>query len=204
MLSNGVSLPGLAAEWLLPCCDKDAQIVPGEVHRIQQFTGLSAGWLLSLCEKGEQFLVAKLATFDYTSYLLNLLTVVLTFFTCSAKVQVPQFLLSANCFTRFAKVHRLSLPTSPFCPIDPPSWLPFAFVWGIVLVFCQLLVSFFCPMTGHKEHWHNKHIPIEEILNAFAKARSNQRVQRASNPRSTVPIFHIPPSPFSMLHRSYF
>ena len=131
-------LPGLQ-----PRCDKDAQIVPGEAHSIQQFTGLSAGWLLSLCEKGEQFLVAKLATFDYTSYFLNLLTVALTFFTYSAKVQASQFLLSANCFTRLAKVHGLSLPTSPFCPIDPPSWLPFTFVWGVALVFCQLLVSYF-------------------------------------------------------------
>ena len=89
--------PGLAAGWLLPCCDKGAQIVPGEVHRIQQFTGLAARWLLSLCEKGEQFLVVKLATFDYTSYFL-ILTVALAFFAYLAKVQVSKFLLFANGF----------------------------------------------------------------------------------------------------------
>ena len=84
--------PGLPAGWLLPCCDEDAQTVPGEVHRFQQFTGLSAGWLLSLCEKGEQFLVVKLETFDYTSHFLNLLTVALTFNTLlgqSANLTTP-------------------------------------------------------------------------------------------------------------------
>ena len=40
---------------LLPCCDKDARIVPGEVHRLQPFTGLSAGWLLSLVRRANSF-----------------------------------------------------------------------------------------------------------------------------------------------------
>ena len=138
--------PGLAAGWFLPCCDMDAQIVPGEVHRIQH-TGLSAGWLLSLGEKGEQFLVVKLATFDYTSYFLNLLTVALRFLPYPAKVRVSQFLSSANCFTRFAKVHGLSLLTSPFCPVDPPSWLPLMNCWGFVFVFCQHFLTLFCCFT---------------------------------------------------------
>ena len=242
------AFPWPAAGWPLPCCDKDAQFFPGEVHRIQQFTGLSAGLLLSLCEKGEQFLVVKLATFDYTGYFLNLLTVALTFFTYSAKVQASQFLSSATCFTRFAKVHGLSLPTCPFCPLDPPSWLPCTFVWGIVPVFCQLLVLFYgwfflfyfrslfffqlvksigsirkkaptnllkrSSMPLHrqdqikskspeslKSKLHRPHFPSSTVSIFQAPPIPFSRLHHLHFPSSTVPIFQAPPYPFSKLHR---
>ena len=166
-----------------------------------------------MCEKGEQFLVVKLGTFGYTSYFLNLLTVALTFCTYSAKVQVSQF-LSIVC-TRFAKVHGLSLPTSFFCPIDPPSWLPFTFVWGTVLVFCQLLVSFFglvfpflFPVTfllsASKSHGLNKDKRSNQ-LKPFLLKRSSmpfQRQEQIKEPRE--PQIQALPSPFSKLHRLHF
>ena len=198
------------------CCDKDAQIVPGEVHRIQQFS--AAGWLLSLCEKGEQFLVVKLATFDYASYFLKLLTVALTCFTSSAKVQVSQFLFICQLFHSLCQSAWACMgyhcPLPLFVPLTPrvgcllrlfgELFLFSAYSWFLFLAgfSVPLPVTFF--LSASKEHWLNKDKRSNQ-LKTFLLKRSSMPLQMQDQIKESRELqIRALPSPFSKLHRLHF
>ena len=112
--------------------------------------------------------------------------------------------------------YRCPLPL--FVPLNPPSWLPFTFVWGfsansLVLIFGWFFLFYFRSLfffqlvnsigsirTIGPTNWRHSYWRDPPCL-CKGKIKSKRK---ASNPSSAVPIFQAPASPFTKLHQSHF
>ena len=111
-----------------PCC----RVAPDYVqfnshHPARSISTTSCPW--PSCRVA---LAMKLATFAYINNFLSHLSVCVTFFTDLANVPSSRFLVSANCFTTFPKVHAIRLRVSLLSPNCSSCWLLKMIFWGML------------------------------------------------------------------------
>ena len=223
---------GLAAGWLLPCCDKDAQIVPGEVHlhRIQPYWPFCRVAPVLVWEGRTVFgrQVGKIRLHQLLSQPPDRSFDLLSPPRPKCKSHNSFFLPIVSLALPKCMGYRCPLPL--FVPLTPRvgcllrlfgylflfsanSWF-LSFGWFFLfyfrtLFFFQLVNSIGsirtkCPTNWRHCCWRDPQCLCKSKIKSKSPESLKSKLYRPHFPISTVSIFQAPPIPFSRLHRLHF